>query len=417
MFTRYYLGDYEEEYDDLGYIRQIHYLSGAIMIITISPWSDYEEHLYYSNTDYQGSLIALTDESGNVVERYAYNPWGARRNPDNWTWSDSRTSWIVNRGYTGHEHLDAFGIINMNGRVYDPMTAVFFSPDPFVYDANNWLSYNRYSYVLNNPFRYTDPNGEFPWLLAAGLFLVLTEPGYEIQKFFSPIAIHVKSGFGSRNFVGIETSLGMPQMFKGYRYEYGASYYLNDIDHSYSGWETQKGKEWSSGYKGYFYKFQHTSYNRKGEKYDQDRDKITYGVIPGLVSAEFENDADMHGVFDLPGFPEHKHSDKYQTASVKLNFLGLQTGLLLFTGNPDGAIVGYDINGNEIYVQNENSPLATDVDDYRAGIFYLAFGPLKYGINSEGIRNATQNILHRINGWPEFRIINTPASFYWEFGW
>jgi hypothetical protein len=32
LFTRYYLGDYEEEYDDLGYIRQIHYLSGAILI-------------------------------------------------------------------------------------------------------------------------------------------------------------------------------------------------------------------------------------------------------------------------------------------------------------------------------------------------------------------------------------------------
>jgi YD repeat-containing protein len=50
------------------------------------------EHIYYSYADFQGSLIALTDESGNVVERYAYDPWGARRNPDNWTLADTRTT-------------------------------------------------------------------------------------------------------------------------------------------------------------------------------------------------------------------------------------------------------------------------------------------------------------------------------------
>ena len=56
------------------------------------------------------------------------------------TVKDSRISFIVNRGYTGHEHLDAFGIINMNGRVYDPLTAMFFSPDPYVQAPGNWLT-------------------------------------------------------------------------------------------------------------------------------------------------------------------------------------------------------------------------------------------------------------------------------------
>jgi RHS repeat-associated protein len=60
-----------------------------------------------------------------------------------------------------HEHLDAYGIINMNGRVYDPLTAQFFSPDPFVQAPGSWLNYNRYGYCYNNPFRYTDPDGEF----------------------------------------------------------------------------------------------------------------------------------------------------------------------------------------------------------------------------------------------------------------
>jgi len=117
------------------------------------------ETLYYGYTDNQGSLVALTDVSGNVVEKYAYDPWGARRNPNDWTQNDSRTSWITNRGYTGHEHLDAFGVINMNGRVYDPLTAQFYSPDPFIQSPDNWLNYNRYSYCLNNPTMFIDPTG------------------------------------------------------------------------------------------------------------------------------------------------------------------------------------------------------------------------------------------------------------------
>lgn len=101
--------------------------------------------------------------------KFAYDPWGRRRNPDNWAENDNRTTWLVNRGYTGHEHLDAFGIINMNGRVYDPLTASFFSPDPYVQAPDNWMSFNRYSYCLNNPLIYTDPNGEFWWYVVAGI--------------------------------------------------------------------------------------------------------------------------------------------------------------------------------------------------------------------------------------------------------
>ena len=117
------------------------------------------ETLYYGYADNQGSLIALTDASGSVVEKYAYDPWGARRDPADWRNKDSRTSFITNRGYTGHEQLDAFGIINMNGRVYDPQTAMFFSPDAFIQSGGDWKNYNRYSYCMNNPTRYTDPSG------------------------------------------------------------------------------------------------------------------------------------------------------------------------------------------------------------------------------------------------------------------
>jgi RHS repeat-associated protein len=153
--TRYYLGDYEEEHNSDGNIRKIHYLSGAIYIDN----SNYSDSLYYVYTDNQGSVIALTDDAGNVKRRFAYDPWGKRRNPQNWNLTDDLAGLIINRGYTGHEHLDAFGIINMNGRVYDPLTAQFFSPDPFIQAPDNWVNYNRYGYVFGNPLSYTDPTG------------------------------------------------------------------------------------------------------------------------------------------------------------------------------------------------------------------------------------------------------------------
>ena len=49
--------------------------------------------------------------------------------------------------------------ILLNGRVYDPLTAQFFSPDPVLQAPGNWTNYNRYTYCMNNPFKYTDPSG------------------------------------------------------------------------------------------------------------------------------------------------------------------------------------------------------------------------------------------------------------------
>ncbi len=58
-----------------------------------------------------------------------------------------------------HEHMDQFKLINMNGRVYDPVLAQFLSPDPFVTEAGSTMSYNRYAYCNYNPLKYVDPSG------------------------------------------------------------------------------------------------------------------------------------------------------------------------------------------------------------------------------------------------------------------
>ena len=67
---------------------------------------------------------------------------------------------MFDRGFTGYEHLYAFGLINMNGRVYDPQMSSFLSPDNFIQCPDNPQNFNRYAYCVYNPLKYVDPSGE-----------------------------------------------------------------------------------------------------------------------------------------------------------------------------------------------------------------------------------------------------------------
>ena len=114
----------------------------------------------YLHTDHLGSLVAITDESKAVVERFSFDAWGKRRNAVGWTdATGALTSNNTVRGYTGHEELDTVGLVHMNGRVYDPVLGRFTSADPNIQYPGNPQSYNRYCYVNNNPLSFTDPTG------------------------------------------------------------------------------------------------------------------------------------------------------------------------------------------------------------------------------------------------------------------
>nr|WP_246868068.1 RHS repeat-associated core domain-containing protein [Rhizobacter sp. SG703] len=93
----------------------------------------------------------------------SYDAWGRRRNADGS--DDTGPQWgsLKNAqdhsGYTGHEHLDQLGLVNMNARMYDPLLGRHTSADPTVPDPTNVQAFNRYSYVLNNALVFTDPTG------------------------------------------------------------------------------------------------------------------------------------------------------------------------------------------------------------------------------------------------------------------
>ena len=118
--------------------------------------------MYYVHTDHLGSLNVLTNASAAIVQETSYDAWGNRRDPatlQNYT--TPPTNLITDRGFTGHEHLDAFKLINMNGRIYDPALGRFLSPDNYVQAPDFTQSYNRYSYCMNNPLMFTDPSGMY----------------------------------------------------------------------------------------------------------------------------------------------------------------------------------------------------------------------------------------------------------------
>jgi len=140
-------------------MRKLHYIYAGDGLFAIYIMNGGQDTMYYIHKDYLGSYDVITDESGNVLERLSFDPWGRRRNPTDWTFDNVPARHLFDRGYTGHEHLDIFGLINMNGRVYDPWLGRFLSPDPFVQSPGYSQSYNRYSYCLNNPLKYTDPSG------------------------------------------------------------------------------------------------------------------------------------------------------------------------------------------------------------------------------------------------------------------
>ncbi|WP_241971656.1 RHS repeat-associated core domain-containing protein [Idiomarina fontislapidosi] len=105
----------------------------------------------YFHSDYLGSTAATSNASGTILSRQHYQPFGAGiETPDNEV------------GYTGHKYDRDTGLVYMQARYYDPVIGRFYSNDPVGYtSANPVMSFNRYLYVNNNPYKYTDPNGEF----------------------------------------------------------------------------------------------------------------------------------------------------------------------------------------------------------------------------------------------------------------
>jgi len=191
------------------------------------------EQKQYFLKDHLGSISVIMSDTAEVLQKMAFDPWGARRDLNS---IESMTTGnvlayyakaakpITSRGFTGHEMVDAVGIIHMNGRIYDAKLGRFLQADPFVQEPTMVGSLNRYSYIMNNPLNGVDPSG-FNWVsdrwhaskddikpyagLIVGTLLVIATGGASAAAFAAEKASwFVSSWYGAAALGGISGAVG-----------------------------------------------------------------------------------------------------------------------------------------------------------------------------------------------------------------
>jgi len=371
--------------------------------------------LHYIHKDHLGSWTTISDEAGNIEQENQFDPWGYCPNSDNL---------MFERGFTGHEHIRGTGLINMNGRLYDPITSSMLSPDNNIQMPDHSQNLNRYSYCFNNPLTYTDPDGN-----SAMLFYLMfcTDYGYEMQKFTSPAAFHLDLHLSSQQLgIGADCSIGIPKLGPiAARFHGGATYYSKYYDNSYSGMEYRAGMEWCllglaslSG----------TSF------YQGDRKQTTNSIIVGgpHVSVTYENDYMFHLGDYLLGSFAADNGDRYRSAAAQIRIGLFEVGVNLFTGDPgvdhkdrrtyfnpnvESTFYDEEAGGRKTYTIGANGE---NPNEYRAGVFYVGFGPIRIGGNNEQIRNTFQNrFAHDYickGDSPYFEVLDRPGQCYFYFG-
>lgn len=131
----------------------VEYLNGAGVDDKLRQSTSATGSLYFQ-TDHLGSTTALTDSSGNVVERNGYTPFG-----------QTSGSSMTRYGFTGRERDNLTGLTNFRARWYDAEQGRFISEDPIGFDGGM----NFYSYVGNSPTNFVDPTGTSAVTFGKGL--------------------------------------------------------------------------------------------------------------------------------------------------------------------------------------------------------------------------------------------------------
>ncbi len=167
------------------------FISGPMGVFAAVTSNGTTESLRYIYKDHLGSWTTITDDQGTVLQELSFDAWGNLRASASWSGQYNGVL-LYDRGFTGHEHLFSFGLINMNGRMYDPQMSSFLSVDAYVQSPENSQSFNRYTYCMNNPLKYVDPSG---WVMVGGM-----TPGNPFHENWSVnygVPVHGSSDFNN----------------------------------------------------------------------------------------------------------------------------------------------------------------------------------------------------------------------------
>jgi len=331
----------------------------------------------------------------------------------------------------GHEHLDAFGLINANARMYEPSTGRFLSPDSYVQAPSFSQNFNRYSYCWNNPLIYTDPDGEFifttlaaifcppllpyaiqtdiGWMSAAGMYTLgaAASPGGLKENFswkdfgYAALCGGLNGAISSINPLGGSYgpfSYGIQPSFMvscdgiSFGLNFQAGYKVGDLNfgvalgmsYGKSEFTSKTGPEIRlSGFAGYdngnFGIGLSSTQFWSGETSQRTgRLSLRYSDF----SLSYENDGTPFQYLGLAGGTDH-----YRTASVTLGYNDFTIGMLLFTGHRDYYKNDYSDPDNYPYGMVSNP----EISKYNAGILYAGYGNMRVGWNHDTIRHVFQN--------------------------
>ncbi|MDR7210609.1 FG-GAP-like repeat-containing protein [Flavobacterium piscis] len=144
-----------------GAIEFVTYIGGDGYSAPIAAKSDgiNPSQYLYLHRDYQGTILAITNGNATVVEKRLFDAWGGIIKVQDGAGNTLAGLTVLDRGYTGHEHLQSVALINMNARLYDPMLHRFLGIDNYIQDPTNTQNFNNYGYVMNNPLSNTDISG------------------------------------------------------------------------------------------------------------------------------------------------------------------------------------------------------------------------------------------------------------------
>jgi RHS repeat-associated protein len=183
---------------------------GQLEVVFLNGSSNYRHYIYagsepvavYNRTssastmsyllgDHQGSISAIASNAGALNAGESFTAFGQHREPTTWSGPPSQPELLevasfTRQGYTFQTWLgQSMGLNHMNGRVQDAIAGRFISADPHIPDPTNAQSYNRYTYVNNNPLTSIDPSGFVGCDVADDLCLIVqgTQPGQTVTDY------------------------------------------------------------------------------------------------------------------------------------------------------------------------------------------------------------------------------------------
>jgi RHS repeat-associated protein len=396
--------------------------------------------------------LAISKSTGVVVEKRLFDAWGSLIKY--WNASGVTTvptgagGLLLDRGYTGHEHLLSFGIIHMNGRLYDPKLHRFLQPDNFVQEPFNTQNYNRYGYCWNNPLKYTDPSGEWFWMaFAVGAIVGAVSGGaayaaqaiktgnwnwgqFGLSVLGGALIGGISGGYASMACT-VTTNAVMNALATGLIAGMMPTYGVQVGDWSFSispsiafGNAMGIGASLSVTYSSGDFSFSagvgimsNSNYNGFGKNgmeirrsilasYDDGRNGVSYGTniwsggfdqTTGVVGVHF---GDFRAMYENDGSigPGGDGGDKFRTAALNLSVGKFNFGFNLFTGNRDyeeeANLQGGHRGSPEIDKFDRRMPngYALERDTkYRLGALTVGYGGFRVGVNSEHVRHAIQD--------------------------